>query len=266
MKIGIAPRPDLKDSIELAEEITNHFSSEEIFLPPEIAEKLGMERKSVEQMDVEAIITIGGDGTVLRNLQKSPDTPILGINMGGRGFLADVNPKESIEAIEELVKGNLELFERERVAVKISGKLLGEGLNEGVVKSKDPGRVLSFRVILDDEEVEKTGGDGLIVSSPTGSTAYGMSAGGPVIDPNAKAFVAVPLCTIRPGAFPLVLPMSSSLKVEILKCNRKAYVTVDGQVTEEVGEGGIVTFEKSENGAKFYRWKGKFYQKLREKL
>lgn len=266
MKIGIAPRPDIEDSIELAERITNHFSNEKFFLPPEVAEKLGKEGRPVEQMDVETIITIGGDGTVLRNLQKSPDTPILGINMGGRGFLADVNPQESIEAIEELVKDNLELFERERVAVKISGKLVGEGLNEGVVKSKDPGRILSFRVILEGEEVEKTGGDGLIVSTPTGSTAYGMSAGGPVIDPNVNALVAVPLCTLRPRTLPLIFPMSSSLEVEILECSREAYVTVDGQVTEEAKEGDSITFEKSENSAKFYKWKGKFYQKLKEKL
>ncbi len=266
MKIGIAPRPDLQDSIELADKIASHFSSEQIFISPETAEKLGKKGTPVNEMDVEALVTIGGDGTVLRNLQKSPDTPILGINMGGRGFLADVNPQESIEAIEELIKGNLKLFERERIAVKISGELLGEGLNEGVVKSRDPGRILSFKVELDEEEVEKTGGDGLIVSSQTGSTAYGMSAGGPIIDPNVEAFVAVPLCTLRPRTLPLVFPTSSSLKVEILDCGKKADVTVDGQLTGDAGEGDTITFEKSDNSAKFYKWRGKFYEKLREKL
>lgn len=266
MKIGIIPRPDLKEAVDLTGEIMDQFSDEEFLMASEVAEKFDKEGVPMEEMDVDSFVTIGGDGTVLYTLQKSPDTPILGINMGGRGFLADVNPKEAERAIEKLRKGELEILERKRLTVEISGEQVGEGLNEGVVRTKHSGRILSFEVEMDDRKVEKTEGDGLIVSSPTGSTAYGMSAGGPVIDPKIDAFVAVPLCTHRPRALPLVFPMSSTLKVKILECKRKADVTVDGQVTKSAGEGDTITFRKSDINAKFYKWKENFYEKLRKKL
>lgn len=266
MKIGIIPRPDLKEAIDLTGEIIDHLSNREFLLAPEIAERFDREGVQIEKMDVDSFVTIGGDGTVLYSLQKSPDTPILGINMGGRGFLADVRPDEAIRAVDKLRGGELEILERKRLTVEISGERVGKGLNEGVVRSKHPGRILSFEVKMDGEEVEKTAGDGLIVSSPTGSTAYGMSAGGPIIDPKIDAFVAVPLCTHKPRTLPLVFPMSSTLELKILKCKRKADVTIDGQVTKDAGEGDVVTFRKSDTNAKFYKWKENFYEKLRKKL
>ena len=106
----------------------------------------------------------------------------------------------------------------------------------------------------------------MIIATPTGSTAYAMAAGGPVIDPNVKAYVAVPLSTHRPRSMPLVYPMSSELEVELLESDRKADVTVDGQITEEAEQGDVIGFRRSENSAKFFKWKGRFYEKMREKL
>lgn len=266
MKIGIISRIDLEKALDLTKETLEHFSDEEVLLSPKVAEKLGEKGTPIEKMDAEALITVGGDGTVLYTVQKAPNTPILGINMGGRGFLADVNPEEASEALNKLKKGELETLERERVKVKISGNRMAECLNEGVIRSKEPSRNLFFRILLNGEEVEKNRGDGVLISTPTGSTAYAMSAGGPIIDPRLEAFVAVPLSTHRPRALPLVFPMSSKLEVELLEYDRKADVTADGQVSKEAEKGDVISFEKSENSAKFYKWRGKFYEKMREKL
>lgn len=268
MKIGITSRPDLKKAVDLTEKMSTHLSElgEEILLPPELAEQLDEDGVPVEEMDIDSLITIGGDGTVLRNLQKLPDIPILGINMGGRGFLADVDPEEALTAVDKLIENELELIERERLKIEISGEPLADALNEGVIRLKEPSGVLTFRITIDGDEVEKNGGDGLIVSTPTGSTAYSMASGGPIMDPEVRAFLAVPLSTYRPRALPLVFPMDSKFDVELLEPDKKAYITVDGQITKEANQGDIVSFKKSDNCAKFYNWKGKFYEKMREKL
>lgn len=266
MKIGIIPRFDSQEAMGLTKKIISQFPEQEFVLDSTSGKKLDENSSPIEKMDVEALITIGGDGTVLYALQKSCRTPVLGINMGGRGFLADVKPEEALEAVGKLSKNKLKQVTRERLTVKISGEHLADALNEGVIRSKEPSRVLSFRILIDGEEIERMKGDGLIVATPTGSTAYAMAAGGPLIDPAVGAFVAVPLSTHRPKAMPLVYPMSSTLEVEPLDPDREADVTVDGQVTGKAKQGSIIQFKKSENVAKFFEWKEKFYKKVREKL
>lgn len=265
MKIGIVSRFDLPEALDLAGKVRDHLSVEPV-LDPASARELGEEGVPIEDMEVDALVTIGGDGTVLYALRELPGAPVLGVNMGGRGFLADVNPDEAIEAVGELEGGELEVFERERLKVEVSGDHLAEALNEGVIRSSEPSRTLSFRLLIDGEEVEETEGDGIIVATPTGSTAYAMAAGGPIVDPGVMAHVAVPLSTHRPRAMPLVFPRSSDFEVELLEPGRMADVTVDGQVTEETRGGDVVGFTESDNPARFFAWKGKFYDKIREKL
>lgn len=266
MKIGIIPHIRLGKPLDLAKKIIGRFDSKNVFLPPDAAEKLGGNGVPIEKMDVDSLITIGGDGTVLYTLQKLSDTPILGINMGRRGFLAEVNPDESMEAVEKLKEGKLKISEKKKLTVEISGEKLADALNEGVIRSQEPSRTLSFRVLVDGEEAERTEGDGLIVSTPTGSTAYALAAGGSIVDPRVDANIAVPLSTHRPKGMPLIYPMSSIFEVELTKSNGKADITVDGQVTQEARKGEIITFRESSEVAKFYIWKRKFYEKLREKL
>ncbi len=268
MKIGITARPGLEGSIPLTEKIINHLNEKEVktFLSPELGSALDLEGTPVNEMPVDCLITLGGDGTVLRNVHELPETPILGINLGGRGFLADVSPENSLEAIDKLIEDDLKTYERTKLSVKINGKKIGDALNEGVVRLKDPSTMIKSKVIMDGEEVEKLVGDGIIISTPTGSTAYALSAGGPVMDPKIDAFLAVPLATHRPKALPLVFSMDSKLELEILEPEKEVYITLDGQMTEQAQNVKKITFEKSENSAKFYKWKSKFYEKIKEKL
>ncbi len=268
MRIGIVSRPNLEGTVELTENIVSHLNEKgiETSLNSELANPLDKKSTPVREMEVDSLITLGGDGTVLRNTLKLPKTPILGINMGGRGFLADVPPEETLEALDKLVENELEIVKRERLKVTISGEKIADALNEGVVRLQDPSSVLKFKVIMDGEEVEKANGDGIIVATPTGSTAYSLSAGGPVMDPRINAFLAVPLATYKPKALPLVFSMDSQIKLELLEPEKPAYVAIDGQITEEIQKDDEIVFEKSENSAKFYKWKNKFYEKIREKL
>jgi len=266
MRVGIASRPNLEGSAALVEDILQVLSGEEIFLAPEIAKRMDKEGREVGEMDLDSLITLGGDGTVLYNVQKKPEIPILGINMGRRGFLADVNPDEAVEAIDMMVKGELEVIERKRLSVSVSGEHFGDALNEGAIRARDPGATISFKVFVDGEEVETDEGDGLIVSTPTGSTAYALAAGGPILHPEVEAFLAIPLSTLHSKVLPLVYPVSKKLEVELQSVDERAYVTVDGQVTMEVGKDEIISFEKARISAKFYTWKGNFYEKIGEKL
>lgn len=266
MRIGIVPHVRIEGALELTKKITHHLTGEDILFSPEAAEELGEEGTPIEKMDVDSIVTIGGDGTVLYTLQRSPKTPILGINMGNRGFLADVRPGEVMEAIDKLREGELELMEREKLDVEISGEKMGEALNEGVIRSREPSRTLCFRVLIDGEEAEMVEGDGVIVSTPTGSSAYSLAAGGPIMDPRVEANLAVPVCAHRPKSMPLVYPPSSQLEVHLLEPEKEADVTIDGQITRRAEQDDIIRFKRAENCARFYVWRRSFYEKMREKL
>lgn len=265
MRLGVVSRPDLKEALDFTEEMIDRLSDEETVVDSGAADELGVDGVPVDRMDVDSLVTIGGDGTVLYAHQKAPGVPVLGINMGGRGFLAEVEPEDAFEALARLREGKLETIERIKLAVEVAGDLLSDALNDGVVRS-ELGRAISFRVLVDGKEIEETKGDGLIVATPTGTTAYALAAGGPVVDPRLEAFVIVPLPTHRPRAMPLVLPTSSEIEVELLGPEDGGIVIVDGQITSKVKRGEKVLFRRSGNTAKFYRWEEDFYEKTREKL
>ncbi|MFP4005392.1 MAG: NAD(+)/NADH kinase [Candidatus Hadarchaeia archaeon] len=266
MKIGIVTRSDSNKFLKVVEKILKKFPREEIILTPDIAEKFDRTGVKIADMDPEAMVTIGGDGTVLYTLQKSPNAPILGINMGGKGFLADVRPDEIEKALDKLRKRELGVKRKKTLAVEVSGEHLANALNEGVIRSKEPSRILPFKLSINGEEAETNMGDGLIVSTPTGSTAYSMAAGGPIIAPDLDAFVITPLSAHRPKTMPLVCPMSSKIEVELLGEGREADVTVDGQVKNVAKKGDLIRFKKSDLEIKFFNWGNKFYEKIKEKL
>ncbi|MFB6215356.1 MAG: NAD(+)/NADH kinase, partial [Candidatus Aenigmatarchaeota archaeon] len=183
---------------------------------------------------------------------------------------ASVLPGSAVPECDVLVLdcegAELDILEKDMLSVEIAGEKFGDALNEGVIRSDEPSRVLFLKVLVDGEEVEEIKGDGVIVAAPTGSTAYALSAGGPVIDPRIEAFTVVPLSTHRPRSMPLVVPMSSEVEIELLKPGREADVTIDGQIIERVEGGSTVRFSHSDIKAKFFDWGKDFFGKMREKL
>ena len=223
-------------------------------LEPELARALGKRGRVIRAMRADVMITIGGDGTVLRTLREAPGAPILGINMGGRGFLASVKPADAPRAIRALLAGKLATEWRERLSGEVAGRRLPDAVNEVVVCSATVGKTVAFRVLVDGATVMASKGDGVMVATPTGSTAYALAAGGPILDPRLKAFVIVPVCASGPQIpSPIVVPMDSRVVIRLTAPDRKGLVVVDGERVAELKLGESLALRLSEHPAKFLK-------------
>ncbi|WP_414468401.1 NAD(+) kinase [Methanobacterium sp. ACI-7] len=272
MRIGIVTRHDIHRGVELAEEVAEFLIKEnvEVFLDPLIVSELRRFHNlscNIDEMDVDMIITIGGDGTILRtqSLIDGKNIPIFGINMGTVGFLAEVGPEEAFHAIKEVLAGNYFVEERTRLDVWHNHDL-APALNEVVIMTRKPAKMLHLEVKVDDEIVEELRADGLIVATPSGSTAYSMSAGGPIVDPQVDAFIIVPICPFKLGSRPTVVSGESVIEVKLLREGKKGVAVIDGQYEEEINYMEEIIFQKSHQYAYFVRLTKEFYKKVREKL
>jgi NAD+ kinase len=188
------------------------------------------------------VVALGGDGTLLhaaRNLAGS-DTPILGVNLGSLGFLTESYLEELTPALDQLDSGKYEIETRLMVQALATGednrktRLLA--LNEVVIDRDIVSRVIKLALYIQDDYVGSFIADGLIVSTPTGSTAYSLAAGGPIVTPGLGAFVATPLCPHTLSARPIIFPSDQELKVIASSDSARVKVTADGQMEEELGE------------------------------
>ena len=265
LRIGIVANPEIPGALKLARKVLKLLAKEELLLEQGLARKLGKRGVAARALRRgDAIVTIGGDGTVLFAQRQAPDVPILGINLGGRGFLADIKPSRAKRALKMLVRGELPIIERERLAGETSRRL-PDALNDAVVCSAKAGKTLTLRVKIDGKTAMDVRGDGVIIATPTGSTAYAFAAGGPIIDPRLRAFAVVPICPTNPKARPLVVPMSSRIEVKSTRPDRSASVVIDGQPAAKLEPGAKAAFYRSSKPARFFGG-GEFYHKLKEKL
>jgi NAD+ kinase len=272
MRIGIVTRHDIHRGVELAEEITEFLIKEniEVLLDPLIVDELRRFHNlscNLDEMDADIIITIGGDGTILRtqSLINGKKIPIFGINLGTVGFLTEIGPEETFHALKEVLAGNYFVEERTRLDVWHNHDL-APALNEVVIMTKKPAKMLHIEVKVDDEIVEELRADGLIIATPSGSTAYSMSAGGPIVDPRVDAFIIVPICPFKLGSRPTVVSGESIIQVRLLREGKKAIAVIDGQYEEEINYMEEVIFQKSIECSYFVRLTKEFYKKVREKL
>lgn len=181
------------------------------------------------------VIAIGGDGTMLyaSRLARKYGTPILGINRGRLGFLADVTPDEMIASVDQVLQGDYSVDSRLLLEARLypqTGKQqVAYALNDVVLQRRETGRMVDFETRVDGRYVNTHSGDGLIVATPTGSTAYALSCGGPIIEPHLDAIVVVPVCPHTLTDRPIVLAADRSVEVSLLeRDDTKAEITVDG--------------------------------------
>ncbi|MFQ6051987.1 MAG: NAD(+)/NADH kinase [Candidatus Hydrothermarchaeota archaeon] len=221
----------------------------------------------LEDIDADVIFTVGGDGTILlveRHLKK--EIPICGINIGGVGFLTEISPENTEFALDNIIEGRYGIEERSKISLSIGGEPLPDALNEVVIMTFMPGKMLNLEVWVNGQLAESFGTDGIILATPTGSTAYAMSAGGPIIDPRVDAFVIVPICPFKLSARPLVVPSDSLVKVKITKPEMRSIVVVDGQYERKVKIETEFLIKKSKRKAHFIKFSEDFYEKVREKI
>ena len=266
LKAGITPVMDQQERVEtLAHAKTVSNSSAESIL------ELG---KDVQESDLELAVVLGGDGTILKaaELVRASQTPLLGINLGHVGFLAESEKNEisstmaRVVAKDYLVKERLTLD----VAVKLDGKEVYRtwALNEATVEKSARERMLEVVVEVDGRPLSSFGCDGIVVSTPTGSTAYAFSGGGPVVWPSVDALLMVPLSAHALFARPLVISPNSLVAVEVLQRSAGAGVLwCDGRRSTELPVGARVEVRKSEKPVRLARLsQGPFTDRLVRKF
>lgn len=186
--------------------------------------------------EADVIVAVGGDGTMLHAARRAAGkgVPLLGINLGRLGFLTDISPEHMLDAIDAIMSGNYLAEERRMLEAQLlhAGQATAAmtALNDVVLQKRDTGRILDFVTAVDGSYVNTHGGDGLIVATPTGSTAYALSCGGPIIQPDLDALVMVPICPHTLSDRPLVLKGSSTIEVQLQPdAETGAQVTCDGE-------------------------------------
>lgn len=270
-KIGIAARCDRPEVLQMVKDIIANFHSMvKIYVSTATAEVLGIEGTPIERMrdeGVELIITVGGDGTVLRNIAKMKDPlPILGINMGTLGFLVDVEPEDAIETIEEVLYG-FTYTERMRMDVFLNGEMIETATNEIAVMSAKPAKIIQLEVCVNDCLLDEMRADGVVFATPTGSTAYAMSAGGPIINPRVNAIVVVPVAPFKLSSRPWVIPSDSEITVKLSDNEKEAVIAIDGQKSYRIKPDDVVKLKKSKYPARFVRISDTcFYERVQRKL
>jgi NAD+ kinase len=186
--------------------------------------------------DADLLIVAGGDGTLLSVARSAAPkrVPILGINFGSLGFLTELQPDESLQGLEAVLQGRFAIDLRQMLRVRLSREGETEReyalLNDVVITKSALARMVTIRLSVDDEHVATYTSDGLIVATPTGSTAYNLSAGGPILDPRMNAFVVAPICPHTMTYRPLVVPADVTLRIALESQNEEVYLTLDGQI------------------------------------
>jgi len=226
----------------------------------------------IEEKDfqVDVAISIGGDGTFLRTaaLVGSKSIPILGINTGRLGFLADVGPTEIEDTLNDIFKNHYRIEDRTLLHFKIGmdTKIYNYALNEIAIQKRDTSSMIRINAFINDEFLTTYWGDGLIVSTPTGSTAYSISVGGPIIVPQAKAIVLSPIAPHSLNVRPLVIPEDSRLSFEVESRNTNFLIAVDG-CSQAFPTGTKFEVGKADFPIKVIkRYNNTFYKTLRDKL
>ncbi|MDR7446810.1 MAG: NAD(+)/NADH kinase [Armatimonadota bacterium] len=229
------------------------------------------EQELAESSD--ALVVVGGDGTILRAARAGAvrGVPVLGVNVGGFGFLAEVGLQELPEALERLVAGRHAVEERMMLAAEVvrSGEVAERflALNDMVVTKSGYARLMPLRVCVNGEHLATYLADGLILSTPTGSTAYNLSAGGPILSPGVRAMVITPICPHTLTARPVVVDADDVATVEVASGVEGVLLTVDGQVGCPLRGGDVVQVRRAEERARLVRLKTpSFYELLRRKF
>jgi NAD+ kinase len=267
-KFGIVANASIKGTPEIAKKVLEFLEPEhECILAEEIAGELNMAKRGVplEKLDTEIVIAIGGDGTILRTLQHT-ECKILGVNAGVLGFLTEISSKNLEDGLKRLVEDDYVVDERIKLKTLFNGERLVDAVNEAVLHTAQIAKIQSYQVFVDEYSAEKIRADGIIIATPTGSTCYAMSAGGPILDPKVNGFVITPIAPFKLAARPLVVSSNSIITIELVESQRNSTLVLDGQKEIEVSTGDIIKFGLSENKAQFIRFDSDFYKRVSEKL
>lgn len=281
MKFGIIGNLTKEALYEAVLNLLKKFEKEKIqfLLQEEIADGIEkrFSRKIEESAEVDklletsdVIISFGGDGTILATarLIGSREIPILGVNLGKLGFLAEVSVEELPEFIKKICKGKYRIEERMVLETNVVGKdETYFGLNDIVIDKAGSTRVVDIETFVNDEYLITYTADGLIISTPTGSTAYSLAAGGPIVTPSSNVITITPICPHTLTARPIVIPDDSIIKVKVDFYDKEIILTADGQIERKLKPPFEVVVKKANHKVKLIkRLEVSYFDVLRSKL
>ena len=276
-KIGIISKTGQAESLKILKDLLPWLRKKgcEVYVDNETASDLqidGYQRSQIPGI-ADFIIVLGGDGTMLSvaRLVGEKRLPILGVNIGGLGFLTAVQKEEIYEVLEKVINGQCPVEERMMLTACVlrHSECIAEYLvvNDVVVNKGALARIIDLETYIDNNYVATFKADGLIVSTPTGSTAYALSAGGPIVYPTLSSIVLAPICPHTLTNRPIVLPDSVRVDIVLKSANEDVFLTVDGQVGFSLRQNDIVQVKKSQLKAQFFiPCERDYFEILRTKL
>ncbi len=218
------------------------------------------------------VVVLGGDGTLLSVARSLADSiPILGVNMGNLGFLTEVPRSELYPSVMKFLEGDYEVDERALLDVSLR-RATGEEvsyrvLNDAVINKSALARIIELVVTVDGHRVATYRSDGLIISTPTGSTAYNLAAGGPILNPQLPVVVVTPICPHTLTLRPIVVPDSASVELRLETSHEEVYLTLDGQEGTQIEYGDTIRLHRSNDVVRLVKTSDRtFYDSLRDKL
>ena len=225
------------------------------------------------QDKLDLLIVLGGDGTLLgvaRDINGKYDVPILGVNIGNLGFLSSIEIQDFIEALKKIKNGQYIIQNRillECTMLNQDDNDKGKALNDVVIARGTLSRMAKFEVFIDNKLYYRFKGDGLIVSTPTGSTGYSFSAGGPFIYPDVDVIILTPICPHTRGMQPIVLKSSSEILIKAENYNGEIYLTFDGQEAKQINDNTSIIIKKAKQIAKILLFDNyDYFNVLRQKI
>ncbi len=277
-KAAIIAHPSKLNSADLSERVFHVLRQEgmEVYAEEELAASIGAIPFSWEPeiaSQLKFCVVLGGDGTLLGAARQTLpySLPLLGINLGHVGFLAEVHEGDVVQAIQMAARGQYSIDERAMLVAQLirGGKVIDEiaGLNDVVISKGSLSRLITLGLYIGDESLGRFPGDGIIIATPTGSTAYSLSAGGPLVSPDLDVLVATFICPHVLFSRSIVVKGDGRLRVVVESCNEDAMLAVDGQVFRRLEAGDELRAKKSVYTTLFIRLRERnFYGILKERL
>lgn len=278
-KVGIISKPRKADIAAVVPRLLEWLRAHnlEVFYDKETGECIAPGGPEVPREELasktDMIILLGGDGTLLAAARMMGDStvPILPVNLGGLGFLTSVTLEELYPVLEEVLAGNHRISERVLLEAEVQrgGQVIEKqrALNDAVLNKATLARIIDLELLIEGGYVCSYKADGLIVSTPTGSTAYSLAAGGPIVYPVLDAFIITPICPHSLTNRPLVIPDNMRIEIIVHAGDEAIYLTIDGQVGIELLEGDRIAIRKAPNKLRVVRPVQKtYFQILRNKL
>lgn len=265
------PNLKKKAAVEIAHTLFDMLKKRGITLyaPQDAAEILGALPVCEKMLQVMAVIAVGGDGTILRMAHEYPawEYPVLGVNLGGLGFMTDVQVQELDAAMDDFLRGEYNVQKRLMMEVKSSQGVF-HAINDLCIHRGRLPCLIETHVHVADSFVSTFNSDGLVIATPNGSTAYSLSAGGPIIWPQMECFVLTPICPHTLSNRPIVIPANHPVRIQYLAESKGADLSIDGFIVGQMEAGETLYVQRSEDH--FFRWvelhRHDYYQTLRNKL